>query len=191
MQIPNLAFIKNQFGARLYEAFNSIQTQSQASEQQTNANPLGHPDPPPAINGVHASTGPGGEFQVAITDNGMVSRGVKYFIEHDSDSQFSNPHIIDNGTSRNWAGHMGNQTLYFRAYSSYGSSATSPAAYHGSKAQPLPVTGGVAGTRAPSQGAGTGAPRQGLHGPGPVAQRSGVAGFDWTAQGSNGPNTLK
>lgn len=183
--IKNLAFIRTLpvIGARLYESLLSVQDGVSNVEQQTNTSSSQQPSPPPAINGLKVNTGPGGEFQAAITDQGNVSRGVNYFIEHADNPQFNNPHIIDNGTSRNWAGHMGNQTLYWRAYSSYGSSPASPAVYHGSQASPAPVTGGVVGSRAPSQGAGTGAPGQGLYGPGPVATRGSQSGFDANSQG--------
>jgi hypothetical protein len=182
--IKNLNFIRAipGIGARLYEALQSIQQQATATEQQTNANGSSQPQAPPAINGVHVSTGPGGEFQVAITDNNQISRGVKYFAEHDTSPNFTNPHVIDMGTSRNHSTYLGSQALYWRAYSSYQSSPPSAPAYHGGAAQPLAVTGGVIGTRAPSMGSGTGAPRQGLSGPGPVAQRNSKSGFNWTAQ---------
>ena len=185
MTLPNLAWVRGlpDIGARLAEIFRAIETQSGATEQQTNANPAAQPTPPPAINGVHVSPGPGGEFQVAIADNNQISRGIRYFAEHDTTPAFSNPHIIDMGTSRNHSVYLGAQSLYWRAYSSYGSSPASAPAYHGSQVQPLPVTGGVAGVRAPSMGAGTGAPRQGLHGPGPVPTRTDTSGFAWNAQG--------
>lgn len=185
MTLPNLAFVRKLpvIGSRLYEIFSAIQNQSQITEQQTNANPSGQPAPPPAINSVHVSTGPGGEFQIAIGDSGQVSRGVNYWVEHADNPQFGNPHVIDMGQSRNHSVYLGKQTLYWRAYSSYASSPASPAAYHGSQAQPVAVTGGSPGVRAQSQGAGTGAPGQGLQGPGPVPQRTASAGFDWTAQG--------
>lgn len=199
MNLPNFSWLRSlkltdsegksingseNIGARLYEQFNAVQSQSGATEQQSNTNPTGQPQAPPAINGVHVSTGPGGEFQIAITDNGQINRGINYWAEHDSDPNFSNPHHIDMGQSRNASVYMGSQTLYWRAYSSYDSSPSSPAAYHGSASQPIPVTGGIPGLRSQSQGAGTGAPGQGLHGPGPVQTRTADSGFDWTAQGS-------
>ena len=184
MTISQLAFIRTIpiIGSRLYDSLKSIQDQVSNIETQTNTNSSAQPTAPPAINGVHVSTGPGGEFQIAITDQNQISRGINYWAEHDSDPNFSNPHIIDMGQSRNHSVYLGSQALHWRAYSSYPSSPSSPAAYHGSAGQPLPVTGGVPGPRAQSQGAGTGAPRQGLHGPGPVPQRSATSGFDPNAQ---------
>lgn len=171
-------------GRNLAHIFKTIQKDTTTTEQQTNANPNGQPTPPPAINSLHVSTGPGGEFQAAITDNGQISRGVNYWLEHADNPHFTNPHVIDMGQSRNWAGHMGSQTLYWRAYSSYSGSPASDSVYHGSAATPKPVTGGVAGSRAAAQGSGTGAAGQGGVGPGPVPQRVPTAGFDWTAQQS-------
>ena len=66
-------------------------------------------------------------------------------------------------------------TRYFRAYSAYASSAAGPPVYFGGVGAPLPVAGGgpVGGPAfLPSQGSGTGAPGEGLSGPGPVPFRS-------------------
>lgn len=186
MKLPNLEFIRSTLGSKVYEAFKAVQDQASSTEQQANLNPTGPPAPPPAINSLRMSTGPGGEMQAEITDTSMVSRGVKYWLEHADNAQFNNPHHIDLGASRNWSGHLGNQTLYWRAYSSYEASGASPAVYHGSAVAPLPVTGGTAGVRSQSQGAGTGAPGQGLHGPGPIPARIPDAGFDWKSQGNVG-----
>lgn len=188
MTVQQLAWIRTipVLGSRLYDALKSVQDQVTNIETQTNTSAQSQPQAPPPINSLHVSTGPGGEFQIAISDSNQISRGINYWAEHDSDPNFSNPHIIDMGQSRNHSVYLGVQTLHWRAYSSYPSSPSSPAAYHGSAAQPLPVTGAIPGPRAQSQGAGTGAPSQGLHGPGPVPQRSPTAGFDWTAQGSQG-----
>lgn len=171
-------------GRDLHKALTSIQGQSTNTEQQANTNPNGQPTAPPAINGFHVSTGPGGEFQLAITDNSEVSRGVKYWAEHATNPQFTNAHAIDIGQTRNHSVYLGNQTLYWRAYSSYGASPPSNHVYHGSAVRPIAVTGGVAGTRAPSQGSGTGAAGQSGVGPGPVPKRTATAGFDWKAQQS-------
>ena len=185
MIIPNLQFIRSLpgIGSRLYESLKAVQDQTSNIEQQTNSAAQQQPAPPPAIDALQVSTGPGGEFQVAITDNGQISRGIQYFAEHDSDPNFTNPHVIDMGQSRNASVFMGAQTLHWRAYSAYSGSMPSAPAYHGSPTQPIPVTGGIAGPRSQSQGSGTGAPRQGLQGRGPVPQRTPASGYNWTAQG--------
>lgn len=192
MDIQNLSWIRKlsipdvpDFGARMYEAFKSIQNQSANTEQQGNSNPQGQPSPPPGIQGVNVVAA-NGHHTVTITDqNAGLRRGVNYWLERSMTPDFANPHIIDLGQSRNHSEFLGNGTFYWRGHSSYGSSQSGPPAYHGSASQPTPVNaGGDIGSPAelPSQGAGTGAAGQGLMGPGPVPERTANSGFDWTAQ---------
>ena len=93
MTISQLAFIRTipVIGSRLYDSLKSVQDQVSNLETQTNTNAQAQPTAPPAINGVHVSTGPGGEFQIAITDQNQISRGINYWAEHDSDPNFSKP----------------------------------------------------------------------------------------------------
>ena len=163
MTPKNLSWIRSlkipdvpDFGARLYDSIKSIGTQVTNLEQQANLNAQGEPAAPPPIQGVHVSTGPSGEFQIAITDSGNVNRGINYFAEHSTDPQFGNPHVIDMGASRNHSIYLGGQPLYWRAYSSYANSPASAPAYHGSAQSPVAVVGGRQGNRAPSMGSGTG-----------------------------------
>ena len=186
MSIRNMEYLRGKDN-RLYEALVDLQSQVQTLQKQTNSgsSQSSQPAAPPAINHVHVSTGPGGEFQIAITDNSPINRGINYWAEHADNPQFTNPHIIDMGQSRNHSVYMGSQKLYWRAYSSYPGSDASVSVYHGNAAQPAAVQGGVPGLRAPSQGAGTGAAAQGTYGPGPVPTRQGAVGFNWTAQGKS------
>jgi hypothetical protein len=173
MAIRNLAYLREK-DPRLYETITDLITQVSNVAQQTNSNPNGPPSAPPAINSIKV-TGQNGFFHVAITDqNPSVSRGISYFVEHDSSPQFTNPQIIHIGTSRNVTLAMGDVTRYFRAYSSYQGSAPSAPAYHGSAANPLPVSGGGSNggpAFLPSQGSGTGSQGQGLSGFGPIPSR--------------------
>jgi hypothetical protein len=181
MNIKNLDYIRGlkssdfpDIGAKLYEALKSIADQAANTQQQTNTNPKGQPTPPPAINALKV-TGQNGHFNLAIEDNNPIYRGVQYYAEHDTSPNFTNPQVIHLGDARNHNVFLGNQTLYWRAYSSYSSSAPSAPAYHGSAATPSPVIGGgnVGGPLfQPSQGSGTGTPGQGLAGPGLVPFRS-------------------
>ena len=193
MKIPNLAYLRNlpDFGKFLYEAFDSVQRQSTTIERQVNGNAEGQPQSPPAINSVKV-TGQNGHFNVAIEDAGQVNRGIRYYVEHDTDPSFSNPHVVHLGDSRNANLFLGNQQLYFRAYSAYGSSAPSAAAYHGSPTTPLAVRGGgsIGGpAKLASQGSGTGAPGVGLSGPGPLPRRDPSTGVNWT-QGRAGTSGI-
>lgn len=175
-------------GQKLYEALYSVQRGVSNIEQQTNTSTSDQPAPPPSISALKVTTGPSGEFQIAITDQGKIARGTKYMVEHADNPQFVNPHHLDMGHSRNNSSlYLPGQKLYFRAYNYTDASPASSAVYHGTATQPLGVTGGVIGSRAPSQGAGTGAPGQGLYGPGPVPQRGPQSGFDQSAQGSQRP----
>lgn len=179
--IPNKAYIRS-LDPRLFEAFMGVVGGIRNLETQGNFSGMSAPPTPPAVNGLKVTTGPGGEFQLAITDNGQVSRGINYWAEHDTSPDFSNPHIIDMGQSRNYNIHMGAQSLYWRAYSSYPSGQASPYVYHQEQGRPASVLGGVAGTRAPSQGAGTGAPGYGAAGGGPIQSRTPTSGYNWKAQ---------
>jgi hypothetical protein len=181
LKIPNLDYLRS-LDPKLFEAIKAIQDQTSNIEKQGNFNALGSPAAPPAIDRLRVTSGPGGEYQIRITDNGEVSRGINYWAEYDTSPNFTNPHIIDMGQTRNHSVNLGNQQLFWRAYSSYPSSDASPAVYHGSPTDPAPVVGGVPGIRSASEGAGTGAPGYGMSGPGPIPERSQISGYDWRKQ---------
>jgi hypothetical protein len=177
----NLAYIRGLtsqdlpgFGAKLYETLTAIIQQQQTLAQQVNGNPTGQPVPPPAVNAVKV-TGQNGHFDISIQDSNQIYRGIQYFAEYSQDKNFSNPRVIPMGDSRNHTVFLGNQNLYWRAYSSYASSSPSSPAYHGGAATPAPVAGGgsIGGPAfQDSQGSGTGTPGQGVTGPGPIPFRS-------------------
>ena len=171
--IRNLDYIRAQ-DPRLYEALSDIIRQQSTVTQQTNASPTAPPAAPPSINGLQVSAS-NGHFQVAITDTANIYRGVQYFVEHADNPQFTDPHIVSLGASRNANIFLGNVTRYWRAYSSYAASGPGSPAYHGSASQPLAVVGGgsIPGPSfLPSQGSGTGSAGVGLSGPGPIPFRS-------------------
>lgn len=176
MSVRNLDFIRNipVFGTRLYEALRDLDNQHQALASQTNGNSTGQPLAPPAINSLKVVAN-AGHFNVAITDQSPIYRGISYFIEHADNPAFTNPQVEHIGASRNATFFFGNVTRYWRAYSAYGSSPASAPAYHGSAAVPLAVTGGgdnSGPTFQASQSSGTGAQGQGLQGPGTIPFRS-------------------
>lgn len=181
MNIPNLDYIRGlksedfpDLGAKLYEALNAIAEQSKTIQQQTNTSSNGQPAAPPQISGLNV-TGQNGHFNLQIQDSNQIYRGIQYYAEYDTSPHFSNPQILHLGDSRNHNVFLGNGTYYWRAYSSYAGSGPSEAVYHGSSAQPSAVVGGGSiGSPAlqASQGSGTGAPGQGLTGPGIVPYRS-------------------
>lgn len=119
------------------------------------------PNPPQAINVKAAS----GLVHVTLTDGSQRGRALNYFIEHDTDPSFPNPHVVhlvasrgaflslpakdDSGDAQSW---------YFRGYSMYpGSTKRSSHIVFGGAAQPAAVdVGGTTElTPLPSTGAGT------------------------------------
>jgi len=172
LNIDQLAFIKGvqipghpEFGAKLAEALASIQLAVNNQEQQTNANSVGPPQPPGKINGVQV-TGANGFLHVAIQDENPIYRGIRYYVEHADNPQFTNPQVVALHDVRNVTIPVGG-VRYVRAYSAYSSSAPSDPTYHGNPAQPTAVdTRGVGPQLLPSQGSGTGQAGVGLEGPG-------------------------
>jgi hypothetical protein len=138
------------------------------------------PTAPPQVSALQV-TASGGIFDIAVTDNNPVYRGVNYFVEYSSQPSFAQPHVIDLGASRNYRATFGNQTLYFRAYSQYPSSPPSAPVYYGTATKPNAVLGGGATlgpSPLPSQGSGT-APTNGTDGGagfGKQPYRGGVGG---------------
>jgi hypothetical protein len=182
LNVKNLAWLKGlvvpgiqDFGVKMGELVQSVVQGTNNIEQQTNSNATGDPPPPPPINSLNV-TAANGHFQLSIDHSGaQIYRGVNYFAEHSATAGFSDPHIIDMGTSRNYNLFLGNATRYFRAYAAYPGSGPNQMVYHGSQVAPLAVTGGgsIPGpTFAASQGSGTGAAGQPHSGFGPVPYRT-------------------
>ncbi len=167
-------FTVQELGARLYEALSDVDAQQKTIAQQTNTDPTGQPLPPPAIDGLSV-TGQNGHFHLQIQHGGEFYRGVQYHAEYADNPSFHKPHAIDMGTSREHTVSLGNGTYYWRAFAAYASSPAGPVAYHGGAHSPQPVSGGgIVGPPAllDPQGSGTGAPGEGLSGPGPIPFRT-------------------
>lgn len=175
-----------QLGAQLAEGFQAVQHELEAIKTQGNFSGSGQPAAPPNLDGFNVSTGPSGEFQFAITHNAEISRGINYTVNWADNPHFTNSHNINLGDSRNHSElYLPEQTIYSRALAAYPSGLSTPWAYHGSATNPIPVTGGIIGQRAASQGSGTGAPGDG-GGPGPVPARTATCGYPWKAQRAQG-----
>ena len=182
LNLKNIDYIRDlsfpqapDFGLKLGELLTQIQQGVNNIEQQTNSSALGAPQAPPALNSLKVSAS-NGHFQIEINHDGaQFYRGVQYFVEHDSSAQFTNPHVIDMGASRNASVFLGNTKRYFRAYAAYPGSGPGPIAYHAKNGQPQVVSGGGSVPGAvfgDSQGSGTGTAGQGHSGPGPVPYRT-------------------
>jgi len=120
----------------------------------TGVDPAGATAPPAPLAAVSV-TAADGIFDVAITDNSPLVRGINYFVESDLTPGFNQPHVYSLGPSRNMRVALGNLTLYWRGYSQYPGSAPSPPATHGNP--PVAVAGGGLSGPAlqPSSGSGT------------------------------------
>jgi hypothetical protein len=181
LNLKNLDYFKNlkewtpEAGVRLAEMMNQVNEGVTNVEQQTNSNAQGQPLPPPPINNLKV-TASQGHFSAEINHEGaQFYRSPNYFLVHADNPQFTNPHIVDLGASRNWNGFLGNTNRYFAAYASYQSSPPSPMTYHGGRGQPQIVKGGGSVPGAvfgASQGSGTGTAGVAHSGPGPVPFRT-------------------
>lgn len=154
LSIRNITYIAQKLDNRLGEAFEDLIRGVNNITDQIVSNPSGPQSPPPTINGLSVLAADG-IFDVAITDNNAIQRGIIYFIEYSTTPQFSQPSGFCLGPWRTWRGQLGKGTLYWRAYSQYPSSDPSTPVYFGNINIPTPVAGG--GTLAgPSYQASTG-----------------------------------
>jgi hypothetical protein len=124
--------------------------------KSTGVAPPGHLPTPPTIGGIQV-TAANGFFDISLTDKAVVQPGIVYFVEFDSSSNFQNAHTVSLGAARHLHLGLGNQTLYFRAYSMYQASGVrSPIVVLGGTNPVAKTGGGAAGpTLSPAQGSGT------------------------------------
>src|SRR2546425_12122350 len=94
-----------------------------------------------------AVQGSNGWFDLAITDNADARPGLFYFAESDTTPAFAAPRVYSLGASRNHYVQLGNQTLYWRAYSQYIGSNPSPPVSFGTP--PIAVARGRSSGPAP------------------------------------------
>lgn len=105
--LPNMSHIMEK-DPKLWEILTTIQNNLQATTQPA----------PPEVSAI-AVTAANGYFTIALTDNGKINSGLHYFIEYSPTADFQQPIVIDNGASRTAVLNLGNQTLFWRAYSQY------------------------------------------------------------------------
>jgi hypothetical protein len=146
------------------------------------------PDPVDSVNIQGTQLGskliaPSEILHLTLTHNGPVKKNVQYITEVATDSNFSNPHIIDHGCSRSAFVHLPTylddgvtkQIYYVRSYPQYPGSDPARPTVFGGLAQPIQVqmTGSSAGTLLQSTGSGTASPtgNQGGHGLGKILDR--------------------
>jgi hypothetical protein len=178
LKIGQLAQIKSD-SPYVYEALTQLVTGVNAVGRATGVDPSGSIAAPSSIGGLSVIAADG-IFDLAITDNSTVNRGVFYFAESDVTPAFSNPYVHFMGSSRNLRVSLGNQTLYWRAYSQYlGSETSDPVAFG---TPPTAVVGG---------GTATGPALQSSQGSGTASGSEGGSGFGQVTQSSSGPVILR
>ena len=101
-----------------------------------------------------------------LEHNQQVHKGIRYFSEIDTDPNFTQPHVIDHGTSRSGFVHLpalaadGSQQVYYmRNYAQYHGSDPSESTVVGGRSNPtrIVLTGASQMSLLPSKGSGTAA----------------------------------
>jgi hypothetical protein len=143
----------------LYETLVKIVGAVNAASQNAGVDPStpGQAPAPVAAVTVQAANG---WFDLAITDPSASRPGLFYFAESDTTPGFNAPRVYFLGSSRNLYVQLGNQTLYWRAYSQYVGSAPSTPVTYGTP--PTAVAGGGASGPVPLASSGSGTVTNGL-----------------------------
>jgi hypothetical protein len=178
LKISQLAQIKSE-STYIYEAMTQVAGGVNAVGLVTGVDPSGTIDPPATIGSLNVLAADG-IFDLAITDNSAVRRGIFYFAESDTTPSFGQPYVHFLGSSRNLRIAMGNQTLYWRAYSQYLGSDPS-----------APVTFGTPATAVAGGGTAAGPALQTSMGSGTAAGGQGGSGFGVITQSNSGPAILR
>ena len=178
LKIGQLAQIKSE-SPYVYEALTQIVNGVNAVGLATGVDPSGTIDPPATIGSLSVLAADG-IFDLAITDNSAVRRGIFYFAESDTTPSFGQPRVYFLGSSRNLRIMLGNQTLYWRAYSQYLGSDPS-----------APVTFGMPATAVSGGGTAAGPALQASTGSGTASGREGGSGFGEVTESSSGPVILR
>lgn len=129
------------------------------------ADPVGETQAPQQIQGLQIKVS-GESIHAVITDNNPLNKGVHYFLEADTDPNFSQPHVIHMGTSRaplpftlpakDDSGTT--RPFYFRAYPQYPGSKPGPhLVFGGQNPTAVQPIGSTQMTLIPSTGSGTAA----------------------------------
>jgi hypothetical protein len=152
LTIAQLAPLKNR-DPYLYETLTKIIAAVNATGQRAGVDPS-KPLPAPAPIAAFAVQATNGWFDLAISDPNSARPGLFYFAESDTTPAFAAPRVYFLGASRNLYLQLGNQTLYWRAYSQYiGSNPSAPVTFG---SPPAAVTGGGASGPAPLPSSGSG-----------------------------------
>src|SRR5437016_3590416 len=102
----------------LYETLVKIVSSVNATSQRAGGDP-NTPAPAPSPIASVSVQASNGWFDISIADPSDARPGLFYFAESDTTPAFGAPRVYFIGASRNLYLQLGNQTLYWRAYSQY------------------------------------------------------------------------
>lgn len=153
LTVAQLAPIKDR-DPYLYETLVKVVSAVNTTSQRAGVDPSTPSPAPTAIAALQVQAS-NGWFDLAISDPSDARPGLFYFAESDVTPAFSAPRVYFLGASRNYYAQLGNQTLYWRAYSQYVGSLPSTPVTFGSP--PTAVVGGGASGPAPLPSSGSGA----------------------------------
>lgn len=159
LNIPQLAQVKAR-DPYVYESLQQVVSAINSLGRATGVDPSGSIAQPAPVGGISVLAADG-IFDIAITDNSAVHRGIYYFAEADTSPNFTAPRIYFMGSSRNLRVALGNLTLYWRGYSQYIGSTPSAAVTFGSPATAVAGGGSAGPTLQASSGSGTATGQQG------------------------------
>ena len=152
LTVSQLAPIKDR-DPYLYETLSKIVSAVNATSVRSGVDPATPAPAPTQIASLHVQAS-NGWFDIAITDPSNARPGLFYFAESDATPGFNSPRVYFMGASRNLYVQLGNQTLYWRAYSQYVGSLPSAPITFGTPPTAI-AGGGISGpTPMPSQGSG-------------------------------------
>ena len=152
LTIAQLAPLKDR-DPYLYETLVKIVASVNATSQRAGVDPSTPAPAPSPIASVSVQAS-NGWFDISINDPSGARPGLFYFAESDTTPAFGAPRVYFMGASRNMYVQLGNQTLYWRAYSQYiGSLPSAPVSFG---APPIAVAGGGASGPAPLPSSGSG-----------------------------------
>lgn len=158
LSIAQLAPIKAR-DPYLHEALVRIVSAVNAAGQKAGVDSQAPLPAPPPIGSLQVQAS-NGWFDIAITDNSDARPGLFYFAESDTTPAFARPRVYFMGASRNLYLQLGNQSIYWRAFSQYIGSGTSTPVTFGNP--PVAVAGGGSSGPPPFPSAGSGALQNGL-----------------------------
>src|ERR1700753_410653 len=142
LTVSQLAPIKDR-DPYLYETLVKVVSAVNTTSQRAGVDPS-TPSPAPTTIAALQVQAANGWFDLAISDPSDARPGLFYFAESDATPAFSAPRVYFLGASRNYYVQLGNQTLYWRAYSQYVGSLPSAPVTFGSPAAAV-IGGGAAG----------------------------------------------